>query len=141
MVTDEIIICVLSSTVAATFVTSIKELFLWRLNRSAKLADEGKEDKEAIINKKLEEQQEAIKKVSDAVEKLGEKIDVSCRSSKVILQNLIKTLIMSHLEEGEVSFEDRKLIHEMWTIYHYGLGGNGDLDDLMDLFDELPLKM
>nr|DAJ45489.1 MAG TPA: hypothetical protein [Caudoviricetes sp.] len=28
----------------------------------------------------------------------------------------------------------------MHSVYHSGLGGNGDFDDLMEEFNELPIK-
>ena len=57
-----------------------------------------------------------------------------------ILYDRIRFLAMSHIRAGEITFEDRRMLHRMHGVYHDRLGGNGDLDDLMGTVDELPLK-
>ncbi len=57
-----------------------------------------------------------------------------------ILYDRIRFLGMTYIRAGEISFEDRRIIHKMHGVYHNRLGGNGDLDDLMECVDELPLK-
>lgn len=58
---------------------------------------------------------------------------------KVSLLDRIQHLGRSYLKVGEIDFDDRRRLHQMHTAYH-NLGGNGDLDTLMEDVDELPLK-
>lgn len=57
-----------------------------------------------------------------------------------ILYDRIRYLGMQYIRAGEISFEDRRILHKMHGVYHNRLGGNGDLDRLMEDVDELPLK-
>lgn len=46
----------------------------------------------------------------------------------------------NYLKQEEIDFDDRRIFHQMHDIYHNDLGGNGDLDQLMEAIDDLPLK-
>ena len=59
---------------------------------------------------------------------------------KWVLYDRIRFLGQTFLREGEIDFDDRRLLNEMHKSYHSGLGGNGDLDVLMAAVNELPLK-
>lgn len=59
---------------------------------------------------------------------------------KLLVADKLQYLGTKHIEKGYISFSDRKLLHEMHSVYHNGLGGNGDFDVLMEQLDELPLK-
>ena len=52
----------------------------------------------------------------------------------------IRFLGQAYIAEGEIDFDDRRILRQMHTSYHNGLGGNGDLDALMEEVDSLPLK-
>lgn len=137
MNTVEIIVtCVLSSSVVTTIISSIKEVVLWKFNRKAKLDDDKAEKEEdnkdvyTILNK----QGKQLKTITEKVESL-------CECDKLLMQDRIKNLILHYIEVGEITYEERSFIHKMWNNYHYGLGGNGDLDDLMTILDELPIKL
>ena len=41
---------------------------------------------------------------------------------------------------GAVDFDDRRILNQMHKSYHDGLGGNGDLDNIMSEVNRLPLK-
>ena len=64
------------------------------------------------------------------------------------LKDGMKWVIFDHIRErgleyiahGEIDFDDRRILKEMHKSYHDGLGGNGDLDKLMEAVYELPLK-
>lgn len=43
------------------------------------------------------------------------------------------------LQAGSVDYDDRRILNEMHRCYHTGLGGNGDLDNLMKQVNKLPL--
>lgn len=59
---------------------------------------------------------------------------------KLLLADKIQYLGLKYIEEGEITFSNRKMLNEMHSTYHNGLGGNGDFDGLMKEVNELPLK-
>lgn len=59
---------------------------------------------------------------------------------KWVLYDRIRFLGQHYISNGQVDFDDRRILHEMHRSYHDGLGGNGDLDVLMDEVNKLPLK-
>ena len=59
---------------------------------------------------------------------------------RYLLLTAIKESGLQHLQEESISFEDRRLLHKMHKVYHDGLNGNGDLDELMRDIDNMPLK-
>lgn len=59
---------------------------------------------------------------------------------KFILYDRIRYLGQTYVFEGEISFDDRRILNDMHKSYHNGLGGNGDLDTLMKAVNDLPLK-
>ena len=57
-----------------------------------------------------------------------------------VILDRIRYLGQVYIKDGTIDFDDRRLLHEMHDVYHNGLGGNGDLDALMDEINRLPLK-
>ena len=81
------------------------------------------------------------RKRKDAVEDKAEDKDAALKQGiKLLLADKIQYLGLRYIEEGEVTFSNKKMLNEMHSVYHNGLGGNGDFDDLMEEFNELPLK-
>lgn len=60
---------------------------------------------------------------------------------KYLLYVEILRLGTQYIADGEVDFEDRRILNLMHHTYHDGLNGNGDLDGVMDLVNKLPLKL
>lgn len=58
---------------------------------------------------------------------------------KWLLYDRIRFLGLHYVETGAVDFDDRRILREMHTVYHVGLDGNGDLDQLMQAVDRLPI--
>lgn len=58
---------------------------------------------------------------------------------KWVLYDRIRYMGQHYINEGEVDFDDRRILNEMHKSYHEGLGGNGDLDTLMSEVNKLPL--
>ena len=44
------------------------------------------------------------------------------------------------VEQGFATFEERRNIHHWHDLYHQGLGGNGDADQLMARINALPYE-
>lgn len=59
---------------------------------------------------------------------------------KWVLYDRIRFLGQHYICAGSVDFDDRRILNEMHACYHNGLGGNGDLDNLMGEVNRLPLK-
>jgi len=58
---------------------------------------------------------------------------------KWLMYDRIRFLGLHYIESGTVDFDDRRILREMHHVYHFGLEGNGDLDNIMQLVDKLPL--
>lgn len=81
------------------------------------------------------------RKRKDTVEDRTEDKDAALKQGiKLLLADKIQYLGLRYIEEGEVTFSNKKMLNEMHSVYHSGLGGNGDFDDLMEEFNELPIK-
>ena len=48
--------------------------------------------------------------------------------------------LLPNKPRGVPRVDDRRVLNEMHHCYHDGLGGNGDLDNLMQEVNKLPLK-
>lgn len=107
---QHIILPLLSGTCGAAIITLFSNFVMWKLNRKAAL-----EDKEDTRFKALQEGQ------------------------RVLLLDRIQYLCRCYIHDGNVDFDDRRRLHKMHDAYH-ALGGNGDLDTLMEAVDELPVK-
>ena len=59
---------------------------------------------------------------------------------KWVLYDRIRFLGLKYIAEGCVDFDDRRILNLMHKSYHDGLDGNGDLDNIMDTVNHLPLK-
>lgn len=59
---------------------------------------------------------------------------------KWVIYDRIRFLWQNYINAGKVDFDDRRILNEMHACYHEGLGGNGDLDNLMGEVNRLPLK-
>ena len=59
---------------------------------------------------------------------------------KWVIYDRIRYLGQNYIAAKKVDFDDRRILNEMHKCYHDGLGGNGDLDNLMNAVNALPLK-
>ena len=60
---------------------------------------------------------------------------------KFILLDVIAQRAMGYIQTGEVELRDKQLLRRMHQVNHTGLGGNGDLDALMEQVDKLPVRL
>lgn len=123
----------LTGATAAAVIKLIDNLLQWHLNRKAKKDDKAEAEAEAK-KKKSEKEEEEWKKHTD------EMIADLTVGVRVILMDRIRYLGQKYIADEEVDFDDRHLLHEMHSVYHNTLGGNGDLDILMEEVNDLPLK-
>lgn len=96
---------------------------MWILNRRAKKKDDGDQN----IEQRLQAMEQQNKNQSEAL--------------KYIMYDRIRFLGQAYIAEGKIDFDDRRILNAMHKVYHNGLNGNGDLDELMKAVNALPLKM
>ena len=112
-----------SGSVGAAVVKLIGDLIIWHKNRKAQ-----KEDHEEQSN------EERIKEIVT--------MSLAMRDAmKFVLYDRIRYLGQTYIAEGEIDFDDRRILNDMHRSYHSGLFGNGDLDGLMSEVNHLPLKI
>lgn len=107
---QQVIIAVLASSALAALINQIGNARQWKRQREA-----AKEDGEDSRFKKLEQAMMAM------------------------MLDRIQYLCKSYIKDGDVDIDDRRRLHIMHERYH-SLGGNGDLDALMEEVNKLPLR-
>lgn len=128
----ELLSYLLTGATAAAVIKLLDNLIIWHLNRKAKKSDEAEAEEKAEERKAENDEKEWKKHTDETIEALA--IGV-----RVILMDRIRYLGQEYIKDGEVDFDDRRLLNQMHSVYHNTLGGNGDLDILMKEVDELPL--
>lgn len=118
----DFLVVLLSGAAAAAFIEGVIGIAKLRIDIKARREDAKKAEKEEW-QKRMEE--------NNAVQN---------EALKFILYDRIKYLAQTYIAAGEVDFDDRRILNAMHKVYHGGLDGNGDLDDLMNAVGELPLK-
>ncbi len=114
--------CILSSGVLVAVIEGIREAFRFKRERKAKKEDADSQNTE------------------ERLETIEAKTDAQSEALKFILYDRIRYLALAYIADGEIDFDDRRILNEMHRSYHHGLGGNGDLDVLMREIKSLPLK-
>lgn len=70
------------------------------------------------------------------------------QANKCVMQTTAVRYLMLHairnecekfIVRGQISYEDRRMLHKWHDLYHDELGGNGDAKLLMEAVDKLPL--
>lgn len=67
--------------------------------------------------------------------------DVANKALRYLMLYIIQERAKSHIKDGKITLDERRSLHHWHSLYHDGLGGNGDADDLMDAVDKLPLDI
>ncbi len=106
----EIMIAILSGSALAAFVNQVGNALLWKRQRKAALDDQG-----ITRMDKLE------------------------AGMMAMMLDRIQYLCKSYIEDQSIDVDDRRRLHIMHECYH-GLGGNGDLDTLMEDVNKLPIR-
>lgn len=133
MVNNDVIITVLLSGTTVAIIEGVRECLAWRRNRKAEKEDRMEERSE-------NEKREKALNTDSRVKTVEEKVDALMESQKFIMYDRIRYLGQAYIGEAEIDFDDRRILNDMHNSYHNGLGGNGDLDILMEEVNRLPLK-
>lgn len=132
-VIKDILIAVVSGGVGAAVIKLIGDGLAWKRNRKAVKEDKAEQKKEDAKKQAALHTEERLKTIET-------KTDAQSEALKYILYDRIRYLGQAYIAEGEVDFDDRRILNDMHRSYHNGLCGNGDLDALMAEVNRLPLK-
>ena len=128
-----ILVTVISSGATAAIVKAIDNWLSWKRERRAKHEDAELEQKEQKVNERLNTIEQQLNTTEKNLDSLKE-------GMKYIIYDRIRHIGQAHINAGEIDFDDRRILNNMHHCYHYGLGGNGDLDKLVQEVNNLPLK-
>lgn len=126
---NDLLLCLLSGGVAAAIIKAAESIITWKLNRKA-----AQEDKEEAKQESTEQD------IKAAIAQLEKDITSLRTGERVILHDRIKYLGKSFIEDKEIDFDDRQDLVDMHSVYHNELGGNGNLNSLMEEVMKLPIK-
>lgn len=70
-----------------------------------------------------------------------DKGSVQTKALRYIMLWILQQKAQEHIRDAEITLDDRRQIHTWHELYHDGLGGNGDMDNLMAQVDKLPLRL
>ncbi len=129
----EILIAMLTGGAVVAVIEGIREAIAWYRNRKAVKEDRAEEKDEY-------EQKQRDLKTEDRLTSIEKKMDAQNEAMKYVLYDRIRYLGQAYIAEGEIDFDDRRILNNMHHSYHFGLCGNGDLDTLMNEVNHLPLK-
>lgn len=117
-----VVVAFVGGAAGAAIINGVNERKMHKLKRQ-----DAKEDNEELETEKRLKAIEA-------------KTDAQSEALKFILFDRIRHLGKAYIAEREIDFDDRRILNDMHRSYHSGLGGNGDLDNLMESVNDLPLK-
>jgi len=126
---------ILTGILGAGIGAGIMSIVLAILKRKWQKEDKKEEKEDAISDLKHQ-----LKEISSKIDILSSDVKHVKHANKSILSDRVKSLGTQYLEDGEVEFEDRRILHDLHNAYHNDCDGNGDFDILMRDVDELPLK-
>lgn len=129
----------------ATFISAHNER--WKFKATRKAAKEDKSEERADKTREISdavakfEKSEAEKnaEIDKRLDALDKQMEAQSTALRLILLDRILHLGQGYIMKGEISFDDRKRLHDMHDCYHSGLGGNGDADLIMREVDNLEL--
>ena len=75
------------------------------------------------------------------IQKRQARNDSHAKALRYLMLYIIQERAKQHIKDGSITLEERRSLHHWHALYHDGLGGNGDADDLMAAVDHLPLDM
>lgn len=126
---DNVLAYILTGGCAAAGIKLIETLIVWVLNRKAKKSDD-----------EMEKEKEKAKVKEAEYESMVKTVESLKTADRILMYDRIKHLCRAYLSQGEVDFNDLEDLIEMHNCYHNDLGGNGNLNTLMELVKELPVK-
>ena len=142
----EMVITFVGGGALVALISVLGERWKFRQEHKAKKEDRAEERKDRTneLSKSLEtfEQSEAKKneELETRLKGLENQMTAQTEALKLLMLDRILHLGQSYVAKGEISFDDRKRLHDMHKCYHDGLGGNGDAKLIIEAVDSLPMK-
>ena len=130
---NDFLMCLLSGGVVVALIKSVEGIITWTLNRKAAKEDKAEERQE-------KDKMQAISEIETRLKNIERQNKAQSEALKLIMYDKIRYLGRAYIDDEEVDFDDRRILNAMHESYHTGLGGNGDLDLLMQEVRNLPLK-
>lgn len=87
----------------------------------------------------LQRKERKANKENENQKVIHDKLNAIGKGVMLLELDKIKHIGLKFIEQGSITYEDRAILHKMHDNYHRELGGNGDLDQIMEEVDELPL--
>ena len=130
MTTGELILAILGVILGSSALT----VLLNNLHDHWKIIQERKNKKED----KQEEKEDTIGGLQEATDSQEERLKSLELQTKFIIEG-IKYLLLDkiiflgskYIRKNSITMEERKILREMYGVYHNGLNGNGDADFIM----------
>lgn len=119
--------------VAVAIINGRNERKMHKIKRQEEQEDKAKEE----ASKKTAERLAAMEKQMNEQSAM---LEATKEALKYVLYDRIRHIAEGYIAAGEVDFDDRRILNGMHHSYHFGLDGNGDLDNLMGGVNHLPLK-
>jgi len=119
----------------AALVTGLHDRWRFRAERKAKREDreEARSDQTAAIAEQNKLQEERLMR-------LEKQVDALVNGQRSIMLDRVIYLGQAYVCRGNITYEERKRLRDMHSVYHNDLGGNGDADLIMASVDALPLS-
>lgn len=80
-----------------------------------------------------------IKRNDSRADAQANKCVMQTTAVRYLMLHAIRDECEKHIARGQITYEDRRMLHKWHDLYHDELGGNGDAKLLMDAVDKLPL--
>lgn len=142
---ETLVLGLFGSSVVVAIVGIISNVLTFKMNRKATIEDrnESKNDKVKELEDRVESIEKKVDKQSDElaelIKKLSETVDNVREGQKMVLYDRILYLSGEYLKSNHITYNEKKNLNMMHSIYHNKLGGNGDLDDRMEDVDKIPV--
>lgn len=120
----------LTSGCGVAFIKLFEGIMQWYLQRRAH-----KEDTEEQSQAESDAERLAWRAKTD------ESIDALKEGLKFLLLDSMKRAAAQYIQNGAITYDEKRLLHKQHIVYHDGLNGNGDFNALMEEVDDLPLKI
>ena len=93
-----------------------------------------------LVNTKKEQKKGTLEKIETKVDNLSKKLDANGDGTKTLLADKLKYLCGKAINEGEITYDELRIIENLYNAYHE-LGGNGFMTDIYNRVKELKVKM
>lgn len=95
----------------------------------------------SLVQSRLARKDELEDMAADKAEDAEDRANSQEKALRYLMLYIIQERAKSHIKDKKITLEERRSLHHWHTLYHDGLGGNGDADALMAQVDKLPVDL